>query len=75
MWRCATAGLIGQRKTFDSQFFIQKFTPRRPRSLWSQRNIEKVAKLTAAGRMQPSGLAEVEAAKRDGRWDAAYDFQ
>ncbi len=63
----------GQRKTYDGTFFLQKFTPRRPKSLWSKRNIEKVAKLTAEGRMQPSGLAEVEAAKRDGRWEAAYD--
>jgi uncharacterized protein YdeI (YjbR/CyaY-like superfamily) len=63
----------GQRKTYDSQFFLQKFTPRRPKSLWSRRNVAKVAKLTAAGKMQPAGLAEVEAAKRDGRWEAAYD--
>jgi uncharacterized protein YdeI (YjbR/CyaY-like superfamily) len=62
----------GQRKTDDSRFFLQKFTPRRPKSLWSKRNINKVAELTAAGRMQPSGLAEVEAAKQDGRWEAAY---
>lgn len=63
----------GQRKTHDGQYFLQKFTPRRPRSLWSKRNINKVAELTAANRMQPSGLAEVEAAKQDGRWEAAYD--
>ena len=63
----------GQRKALDSSFFLQKFTPRRPNSLWSKRNIDKIATLTAAGRMQPSGLAEVEAAKQDGRWEAAYD--
>jgi uncharacterized protein YdeI (YjbR/CyaY-like superfamily) len=63
----------GQRKTYDSRFFLQKFTPRRPKSLWSKRNINKVAELTAEGRMQPAGLAEVEAAKQDGRWEAAYD--
>ena len=63
----------GQRKTADSEFFLQKFTPRRPKSLWSKRNIAKVVELTAAKRMQPSGLAEVEAARRDGRWAAAYD--
>jgi uncharacterized protein YdeI (YjbR/CyaY-like superfamily) len=63
----------GQRKSHDDRFFLQKFTPRRPRSLWSKRNINKIAELTAAGRMQPSGLAEVEAAKQDGRWEAAYD--
>jgi uncharacterized protein YdeI (YjbR/CyaY-like superfamily) len=63
----------GQGKAQDDTYFLQKFTPRRPKSLWSKRNIAKVAALTAAGRMQPAGLAEVEAAKRDGRWDAAYD--
>ncbi|MGI8483692.1 MAG: YdeI/OmpD-associated family protein [Thermomicrobiales bacterium] len=63
----------GQRKSHDDRFFLQKFTPRRPRSLWSKRNINKIAELTVAGRMQPSGLAEVEAAKQDGRWEAAYD--
>jgi uncharacterized protein YdeI (YjbR/CyaY-like superfamily) len=62
----------GQRKTGDSTTFLQKFTPRRPKGLWSQRNIEKVAALTAAGRMRPAGLAEVAAAQQDGRWDAAY---
>ncbi len=62
----------GQRKTYDDIFFIQKFTPRRPRSLWSSRNVKKVAQLIAAGRMRPSGLAQVEAAKQDGRWERAY---
>jgi uncharacterized protein YdeI (YjbR/CyaY-like superfamily) len=62
----------GQRNTYDSRFFLQKFTPRRPKSLWSKRNIAKVAELTSEGRMQPAGLAEVEAAKQDGRWEAAY---
>lgn len=63
----------GQRKSFDSNYFMQKFTPRRPKSLWSKRNITKVAELTAANRMQAAGLAEVEAARQDGRWDAGYD--
>jgi uncharacterized protein YdeI (YjbR/CyaY-like superfamily) len=63
----------GQRKTLDDRYFLQKFTPRRPKSLWSKRNVSKIAMLTAAGRMQPSGLAEVEEAKQDGRWQAAYD--
>lgn len=62
----------GQRKGHDDAHFLQKFTPRRPRSLWSQRNIGKVERLTAEGRMRPSGLAEVEAAQKDGRWAAAY---
>ena len=63
----------GQRRPADSEFFLQKFTPRRPQSLWSKRNIAKVTALTAARRMQPAGLAEVEAARQDGRWAAAYD--
>ncbi|NUS71894.1 MAG: bacteriocin-protection protein [Corynebacteriales bacterium] len=62
----------GQRKALDDTYFLQRFTPRRPRSIWSQRNREKIAALEAAGRMRPAGLAEVERAKSDGRWDAAY---
>jgi uncharacterized protein YdeI (YjbR/CyaY-like superfamily) len=61
----------GQRKAYDAVFFIQRFTPRRRRSQWSKRNVDKIAQLAAAGRMQPAGLAEVEAAQRDGRWQAA----
>lgn len=52
-----------------------KYVPRRPNSLWSQVNVEKVEKLTAAGRMREPGLAEVRAAQADGRWDAAYESQ
>lgn len=63
----------GLKRTYDQNYFLQKFTPRRPKSLWSKRNIDKVTALVAAGRMQPAGMAEIEAAKRDGRWDAAYD--
>lgn len=63
----------GQRKGFDEQSFIQKFTPRRKGSLWSKRNIEYVARLTQAGLMMPAGQAEVDLAQADGRWDAAYD--
>lgn len=63
----------GQKQRFDDQFFLQKFTPRRPRSLWSKINREKVENLIAAGKMKPAGMAEIEAAKADGRWDAAYD--
>jgi uncharacterized protein YdeI (YjbR/CyaY-like superfamily) len=65
----------GQRKGLDETRFLQKFTPRRKRSLWSQVNVEKVEALTAAGRMRPPGIAEVERAKADGRWDAAYASQ
>lgn len=63
----------GQKKSFDELSFLQKFTPRRQRSLWSKRNIEFVARLTEAGLMTPAGIAEVERAKQDGRWAAAYD--
>jgi uncharacterized protein YdeI (YjbR/CyaY-like superfamily) len=62
----------GQRKALDDRYFLQRFTPRRARSRWSQVNRDKVAALTRAGRMRPAGLAEVERAKADGRWDAAY---
>ncbi|KAL7815208.1 bacteriocin-protection, YdeI or OmpD-associated domain-containing protein [Trichoderma gracile] len=62
----------GQRKSLDSTSFLQRFTPRRPRSLWSRRNVERVELLTAEGRMRPAGVAAVEAAKEDGRWERAY---
>lgn len=62
----------GIRKGFDEQSFVQRFTPRRPKSVWSQINREHVARLTAAGRMTPHGRRHVDAAKADGRWDAAY---
>ena len=62
----------GQAKSADEATYRQRFTPRRARSLWSARNVGYVADLVAAGRMQPNGLAEVERAKADGRWDAAY---
>lgn len=63
----------GQKKGLDDQHFLQRFTPRRARSVWSKVNVEKVAALTAAGRMQLPGLAQVDAAKADGRWARAYD--
>ena len=62
----------GQKKGLDAQFFLQRFTPRRPRSLWSKINIGHVERLTAAGRMASAGQREVDAAKADGRWQAAY---
>ncbi|PNP59989.1 hypothetical protein THARTR1_00013 [Trichoderma harzianum] len=62
----------GQRKRLDEHFFLQRFTPRRPRSLWSRRNVERVEMLTTEGRMKPAGIAAVNAAKGDGRWDKAY---
>ncbi|KRA44408.1 hypothetical protein ASD72_10395 [Pseudoxanthomonas sp. Root630] len=63
----------GQKKGFDAQFFLQRFTPRRARSTWSKINVAKIEGLVAAGRMRPAGLREVESAKADGRWEAAYD--
>jgi uncharacterized protein YdeI (YjbR/CyaY-like superfamily) len=64
-----------QKKTYDSSSWLQRFTPRGPKSLWSRVNCEKVAALTAAGRMRPAGLDAVARARADGRWDAAYDSQ
>lgn len=63
----------GQAKGVDEEWWLQKFTPRRKRSVWSKRNREHVARLIASGEMQPAGLAAVEAARADGRWDRAYD--
>jgi len=60
------------RKSFDGESFLQRYTPRRPKSIWSQINRDNVARLTAAGRMTPHGQAQIDAAKADGRWDAAY---
>ena len=65
----------GQRRACDYSYYLQKYVPRRPGSAWSQVNVNKVEALTASGRMRPSGLAEVEAAKADGRWEAAYVSQ
>jgi uncharacterized protein YdeI (YjbR/CyaY-like superfamily) len=65
----------GQRTRFDDTYFLQKFTSRRPRSGWSRVNVEKAMALIEQGRMRPAGLREVERAKADGRWDAAYDSQ
>ena len=62
----------GIRKSFDEKSFLQRYTPRRPRSIWSQVNRDHVARLIAAGRMTPHGQRQVDAAKADGRWAAAY---
>jgi uncharacterized protein YdeI (YjbR/CyaY-like superfamily) len=64
-----------QKRGFDDAFFLQRFTPRRPRGKWSQINRTKAEELIAVGAMRPAGIAEVEAAKADGRWDAAYAGQ
>ncbi|MEU1216238.1 YdeI/OmpD-associated family protein [Streptomyces sp. NPDC005790] len=63
----------GQKAKVDDQWWLQRFTPRRPRSKWSKINRDKVAALTAQGRMRAPGQAEVDRAKADGRWEAAYD--
>jgi uncharacterized protein YdeI (YjbR/CyaY-like superfamily) len=59
--------------SFDDQYWLVRFTPRRPKSKWSKRNREKATELIRRGVMKPAGLREVERAKADGRWDAAYD--
>jgi uncharacterized protein YdeI (YjbR/CyaY-like superfamily) len=63
----------GQGKGEDESYTLQKFTPRSKRSVWSKRNREKVVALIESGAMRPAGLAEIERAKKDGRWAAAYD--
>ena len=65
----------GRREAFDERYFHQRFTPRRSRSKWSRINRDKAERLIAEGRMRPAGLAEVERAKADGRWEAAYEGQ
>lgn len=65
----------GQKRGFDDTWFLQRFTPRRPKSKWSQVNRTKVTELIEQGLMKPAGLQAVEAAKADGRWDAAYPSQ
>jgi uncharacterized protein YdeI (YjbR/CyaY-like superfamily) len=64
-----------RREALDERYFLQRYTPRRPRGRWSRINRERVERLIAEGRMRPAGLAEVERAKADGRWDAAYAGQ
>jgi uncharacterized protein YdeI (YjbR/CyaY-like superfamily) len=65
----------GQKDSYDDVHFLQRFTPRRAKSKWSKINCGKVAALIEAKRMRPAGLKEIEAAKKDGRWDAAYASQ
>jgi uncharacterized protein YdeI (YjbR/CyaY-like superfamily) len=65
----------GQKKGFDDQAWLQKFTPRSTKSIWSKINREKAQRLIENGKMQPAGLKEVERAQQDGRWEAAYDSQ
>jgi uncharacterized protein YdeI (YjbR/CyaY-like superfamily) len=65
----------GRRQALDETWFLQRFTPRRARSRWSRINRDTAERLIAEGRMRPAGLAEVERAKGDGRWEAAYEGQ
>ena len=65
----------GQKKGLDDQHFLQRFTPRRARSIWSKINRDKCEALIGSRRMKPAGLKAIESAKQDGRWDAAYDAQ
>lgn len=71
---CLCYGWIdGIANKYDERSYLQRFSPRRPKSLWSKKNIENVTRLIASGKMKPGGLMEIEAAKADGRWNAAYD--
>jgi uncharacterized protein YdeI (YjbR/CyaY-like superfamily) len=65
----------GQKKGLDDKYWLQKFTPRGPKSIWSKINTEKAEKLIESREMKPAGLKAIEAAKQDGRWDAAYESQ
>jgi uncharacterized protein YdeI (YjbR/CyaY-like superfamily) len=65
----------GQKKGYDDKYWLQKFTPRGPKSIWSKINTEKAERLIASGEMQPAGLKAIEAARNDGRWEAAYASQ
>jgi uncharacterized protein YdeI (YjbR/CyaY-like superfamily) len=70
---CLCFGWIdGRSNRLDDRFYLQRITPRRARSVWSQKNVEAVEALSAAGRMRPAGLAAVDAARADGRWERAY---
>jgi uncharacterized protein YdeI (YjbR/CyaY-like superfamily) len=65
----------GQKASFDDKYWLQKFTPRRPKSIWSKVNCDKATALMAEGRMRPAGIRQVELAKADGRWNLAYESQ
>jgi uncharacterized protein YdeI (YjbR/CyaY-like superfamily) len=70
---CLCFGWIdGRSNRLDERFYLQRITPRRARSIWSQKNVDAVEALTLAGRMRPAGLAAVESARADGRWERAY---
>ena len=62
-----------QKQAYDEDYFLQKFSPRGPKSVWSKINVAKAEELIKSGKMQPNGLQAINAAKQDGRWDAAYN--
>jgi len=64
-----------QRRSYDEHYYLQRYSRRRPGSAWSRINVDRVGALTGAGRMRPPGLAEVSAARADGRWEAAHESQ
>jgi uncharacterized protein YdeI (YjbR/CyaY-like superfamily) len=65
----------GQKKGYDDKYWLQKFTPRGPKSIWSRINTEKAERLIASGEMKPAGMTAIESARQDGRWEAAYASQ
>jgi uncharacterized protein YdeI (YjbR/CyaY-like superfamily) len=65
----------GQKNSYDEQYWMQKFVPRKPKSIWSKKNIEHTKRLIKEGRMQPAGLEAIETAKVNGTWEKAYDAQ
>jgi len=65
----------GQKKGFDEKYWLQKFTPRGPKSIWSKINTEKAERLIVSGEMKPAGFKAIDLAKQDGRWEAAYASQ
>src|SRR5947199_7481606 len=65
----------GQKRRLDDEYWLQRFTPRKPGSKWSKKNVEQAEALIEAGRMRPSGLRQVEQARSDGRWERAYESQ
>jgi uncharacterized protein YdeI (YjbR/CyaY-like superfamily) len=65
----------GQKNSYDEQYWMQKFVPRQPKSIWSKKNIEHTERLIKEGKMQPAGLKAIETAKANGTWEKAYDAQ
>lgn len=72
-WALCYGWIDGQKKAFDKESWLQRFTPRGPKSIWSRINHDKALRLIKSRRMKPAGLAAIRRAKENGRWDAAYD--